>query len=301
MKFLHLKHQEIDKEKWNQVVDNTPIAFPWMRSGYLDIVAPKWQAIVAEDYSYVLPLPVRKRAGISYVYPADYTQQMGVFGEHIASEETVDQMLEIAVSSFKFLEINLNYHNHFHFTKGKSKRRRNFELSLNRSHADLMKGYHHNTRRNVKKAAKFNLRIKKVDSPTNTIELFNSNKGKKSSIDIKEELLLQLVDYGLDQKCIEIREVWDEQEAIGGAIFFQEGIRKVFLFSGLSKAGRNMQGMFYLIDHLIQEHADTSTILDFEGSDDANLGKFYQRFGAEEKLYLQLKVNRLPIAIRWLK
>jgi hypothetical protein len=73
------------------------------------------------------------------------------------------------------------------------------------------------------------------------------------------------------------------------------------LFSGLSSEGRKKRAMFYLINSVIQENAKSNIILDFEGSDDKNLGDFYQRFGASERLYLYLKINRLPRLIKWLK
>ena len=88
---------------------------------------------------------------------------------------------------------------------------------------------------------------------------------------------------------------------LGGAIFINEQGRKVFLFSALSAEGRKKRAMFFLLNKVIEENAKSNAILDFEGSDDKNLGDFYHRFGATEKLYLQLKINRLPKLIKWLK
>ena len=104
-------HSKIDKTRWDNLVDLSPISFPWWRSWYLDMVSPDWKAIIVGNYDFVLPLPVRKKGMINYVYPSDFTQQMGVFGTEIASPEIVTQVIEKAAESFKYLELNLNHQN----------------------------------------------------------------------------------------------------------------------------------------------------------------------------------------------
>lgn len=301
MKLRLIGNTDIDKKKWDELVDQAPVSFPWWKSWYLDLVSPVWQAVVAEDYRYVLPLPVRKKAGIKYVFPPDYTQQMGVFGQEIAPEQVVDALIEYAQQHFKYLELNLNYHNYLHATHGKQRKRTNHELLLSKSYPILAKRYHKNTRRNLKKAARYDLKLQTASHPENIIKLFQDNKGKQIKKGINAPLLQGLVEVGLKNKQVDMIEVVDDEGPIGGAIFFNQGHRKVFLFSGLSPAGRQKNAMFFLMDEVIKKYADSDVILDFEGSDDRNLATFYSRFGAEEKLYLQLKINQLPRLIRWMK
>ena len=61
-------HSKIDKTRWDNLVDLSPISFPWWRSWYLDLVTPDWKAIIVGNYDFVLPLPVRKKGMINYVY-----------------------------------------------------------------------------------------------------------------------------------------------------------------------------------------------------------------------------------------
>ena len=51
--------------------------------------------------------------------------------------------------------------------------------------------------------------------------------------------------------------------------------------------------MFLLIDEVIKEYSPGNLVLDFEGSNDASLARFYKGFGAKESSYLSLKINRL--------
>lgn len=56
-----------------------------------------------------------------------------------------------------------------------------------------------------------------------------------------------------------------------------------------------------MIDSFIKEHSREDNILDFEGSMDVNLARFYKSFGSKEVVYLQILKNNLPVIIRWLK
>ena len=296
-------HNDIDKIRWDNLVEMSPYSFPWWRSWYLDIVSPDWKAIIVDNYSFVLPLPVRKKGLINYVYPPDFTQQIGVFGAEIASPEIVTEMVEQASRSFKYLQFNLNHYNKIEFLNGTLRKRKNSELSLNESFESLFKNFHSNTKRNIKKSQKENLQIRLSNSPKQIIQTFIENKGKqlkhKQGIDFK--LLEKLVVTGLKKGIVEIKEVYQNDTFLGGAIFFNEQDRKVFLFSALSSEGRKKRVMFFLLNKVIEENAKSNVILDFEGSDDKNLGDFYHRFGAAERLYLHLKINRLPKLIKWLK
>jgi hypothetical protein len=52
--------------------------------------------------------------------------------------------------------------------------------------------------------------------------------------------------------------------------------------------------MFLLIDSFIREHAGQALTLDFEGSNDPNVARFYKSFGAAECNYYKITINRLP-------
>jgi hypothetical protein len=58
--------------------------------------------------------------------------------------------------------------------------------------------------------------------------------------------------------------------------------------------------MFYLIDKIIVEYSPGNLVLDFEGSNDASLARFYKGFGAKESSYLTLKINRLKFPYKTL-
>ena len=52
--------------------------------------------------------------------------------------------------------------------------------------------------------------------------------------------------------------------------------------------------MHHVINTFIRENAGKNLVLDFEGSDHKNLARFYKSFGACEKNYNKIIINRIP-------
>lgn len=299
-----LNNEEIDKQKWDSLLLSNPKTFPYSVSWYLDIVSPNWKAVIYDDYIFVLALPYRKKIGIGYVFPPEFTQQMGVFGREKPSDEITNEMLEFAANQFSFLEFNLNQENELKrsFKGLKKKWRKNYELDLHYDYPELLSHFHKNTRRNIKKTEGDKLSLVEISSSKKIISTFQEHKEKElKHSNISYDIMEQIVDEGLNRNAIELYEINKDGEHLGGAIFLTVANRKVFLFSAINPLGRKHRAMFFLLDSIIKKYANTNMILDFEGSDNSKLASFYQRFGAKEKLYLHLKINRLPFFIKWLK
>ncbi len=302
--FQIVENRDIDKVKWDQLLSNYPNAFPYALSWYLDIVSPNWKALIVNDYDHVLPLPWRQKWGFTYVYPPEFTQQIGIFGKEKASHSLIEEMINFASKEFSYLEFNLNKDNYLDFPKKgiRSKWRRNFVLHLSPSYQKLFKAYHKNTQRNVKKSKSKGLLIKKADNPELIISTFLNNKGKQlKEKKITYPLLNELYKAGETEHSFELLHVYKDDIFLGGAMFLNYIKRKIFLFSALNEKGRENKAMFFLLDHIIESYAENDLLLDFEGSDISDLATFYHRFGAKEKLYLHLEINRLPLLLKWLK
>ena len=88
---------------------------------------------------------------------------------------------------------------------------------------------------------------------------------------------------------------------MAGAYFVKAGGRLIFLKGLANEQGRNLRAMPMLIDRVIEAHAGASLILDFAGSNDEDLARFYRGFGAQRAVYLRSVINRLPPLVRNLK
>lgn len=67
------------------------------------------------------------------------------------------------------------------------------------------------------------------------------------------------------------------------------------------RARKNNGRHVFLIDRFIAANSNKNLVLDFEGSNDSKLSRFYKGFGAKECVYLQARINKLPWFIRWYK
>jgi hypothetical protein len=300
----YLSHTEIDKQKWDSCIQRSVNGIIYAYSWYLDIVSPRWEGLVEEDYQSVMPLACRKKFGIHYLYPPFFTQQLGVFSVNKFTEEKIKEFINAIPPRFSYFEINLNTLNKFSSMDMIIHPNLTHELDLIESYQHMFDSYSENLRRNLKRASNADLVIDKHANPQLIINLFRHNKGKQYShirprdYDTLEELIETCMQKGRAQ-------VWGvltkERRLCAGAFFVESNGKVIFLFSGANQVALTNGAMPFLIDRFIEENAHRNLILDFEGSNDHNLARFYKSFGSKECVYLQVKVNHLPWYARYFK
>ncbi len=289
----HLKQEEIDYDKWDACIDKSINSYVYAYSWYLDIVAGKWDALVEDDYKSVFPLPFRKKFGIKYIYQPAFSQQLGLFSTTQLENDKLQKFLNTIPKEFKLIDLNLNKSNTPSQNKKiKLKKNQNIELELIPNYEFLYSKYATNLKRNIKKAKKNHLSIIQNIKPKQLIDLFRENKGKElsaySNLDYThlEQLAYLLLHKGLGQ-------IWgvisEENNLLAAALFVQSKERYIFLFSGLNENGKQKAAMPFLMDSFIQNHNGTKAILDFEGSNDDNLARFYRSFGSQEFSYYGIR------------
>ena len=298
-----LTQEEIDKEKWNEAVLQASNGLVYALSWYLDIVSPGWGALIEDDYRMVFPLPVKRKYGIRYLIQPPFVQQLGLFGRPAPEEEEVARFVEHIPPQYRYVDIQLNERNPAPKIAEKIIQRRNILLDLNKTGRLPEKYYHENTSRNIKKFKKNGLIVTEDPlSAYDIIRLFAAEQGKLygTSKDHYNRLagLLQVI---LERELGEILVVRQEELLLAGAVFIKSFDRYIFLFSANSRVGREVQALTGIMDHFIRKHAGEKLLLDFEGSDNDNLARFYRGFGGYEKFYNRVVINRLPWLIRRLK
>lgn len=300
----YLQNENIDRRKWDETIARSFNGIVYAYSWYLDIVSPGWNALVNNDYKSVMPLTWRKKYGISYLFQPFFTQQLGVFSSEKSDADLVQQFLDAIPEQFKFVEINLNTFNHFNLQKFSIKQNLTHELDLIESYENIAKNYSDNLKRNLKKAQNNKLQTVFINQPDAVIKLFRKNRGAEVST-LKErdyKTLTTLMHQAIHKGKAQIINVLNEQnELCAGAFFIESNNKVIFLFSGLSEEGKNLNAMPFLIDSFIRKNAGKNVTFDFEGSNDENLARFYKSFGSKECVYQQLKINKLPFPVNLIK
>lgn len=299
----YLRNSEIDPEKWDTAIDASYNGMVYAKSWYLDIVSPGWDALVENEYQAVFPLTSRKKYGISYLHQPFFTQQLGVFGRDILNTSSVEKFISAIPESFRLIEIQLNHENKISLKDFKISERLTHLLDLNRPYEIILKTYSENLKRNLKRAQQNSLSIVHDFETGLLIELFKSNRGKDiETLNEKDYAMLEnLVTAGSKRNLITRLGIHLDGKLEAGAIFIRSNKEYIFLFSATGAKAKETGAMTLIIDHFIKTHSDQSINLDFEGSMDAGLARFYKSFGSKEIVYLQIRKNKLPLPIRWLK
>lgn len=292
----YIQQENINRTKWDMCVDEAFNGLVYAKSWYLDIVADQWDALVENDYEQIFPLVYRKKYGIHYLYQPPFTQQLGLISKTLLTEESLLKFLDAIPQKFRFAEINLNTFNKLTHEKYAAAHWLTHELDLINSYEHLAGNYSKNLKRNLKKSAGAGLTVTRNIKPEEIIALFRENRGQTlRNLAEKDYLRLSRLTYsGIYKGVVTTYGIYSEENTlVAAAIFLKNKKKIVFLFSGLNEAGKETGAMAHLIDAFIREHQHNHLTLDFEGSNDPNLARFYRSFGSTEVTYPHVRINRL--------
>lgn len=291
----YLEHKEIDKKKWDECIHSSPNGIIYGLSWYLDVVCPGWNALVSDDYKTVMPLPLRKKFGIAYIFTPYFAQQLGIFGSDI-DEKLVTDFFSSIPSDIKLMDIKLNESNRFPAGTKKVKEKKNYTLDISLDYDSIRSGYNRNCKRNLKKAAKNELQISDSISEKEFARFIEKNLEKqmhdlsKEAIDLLEEITSSCIAKDMAEIAT-IRNADGEIYAAGFYLFYKK--RMIFSVCASSPEGKKNQAMHLLVDHQIRKYAGRYTILDFSGSEIRGIAYFNSTFGANPQIYQLVHINRL--------
>jgi hypothetical protein len=285
MKIIHLRNNEIDRTNWDKCISQSTNQLTYAHSWYLDVVSPQWEALADENYDYIMPLPVKWRYKIPYLVQPILTQQLGIFSKNEINEEIVEDFIK-AIPYFSY-ELNLNEQNQY----SKAEISPNFLLDLHKPYEQITDLYSKNTLRNIEKAKKKKLKIKSNITIDEFLE-FNSSVEKKF-IAIRSSTLEELLRVGLAVNALNVYGVFSEENRlIAGLCILHSNKRLTYLLPVSNKEGKNASAMFFLIDYIIKNEANSEKTLDFEGSKVEGIARLYKGFGAKLQPYYILKKFR---------
>ncbi len=195
----------------------------------------------------------------------------------------------------------MNFGNNFNH-KNLSERK-NIILKLGADTDQIKKNYSENTRRNIKKAEKQDFSVSWNFNMKEIMALFTANRGQKLNISEYWTNRVMTISHAMHHKgkghCVSLYNV--KNECIAGAFYVLHDKRLYFLFSGSDAEVKKHGAMHFLINQLIEKHNSSGILLDFEGSNNEGLARFYKSFGGIEQNYPMLNINRLPFYLSWLK
>lgn len=310
-KIHYIKNININRKKWDDCISKSVNSRIYGMSWYLDIVSKNWDGIIFNDYEIVFPVIFKKILFLKKSYHPLFCQQLGFFYKN---EKNITEDL---IKLFHYKILREHFKNYTYqstsefftlsrkiFSKNKNNnlsifKRNNFQLDLNRSHDEIIKGYSNNTIRNLKKSKNFNFKIISNLDIDLFMKLFKKNKKIKKSIGriffFKKNnysIIRNIITECLNKKKGELIGVCNEEgDTVSAAFFLTSFNHKIMLFNISLPHSKKSHSMTYLIDSFIKINSNKKIIFDFEGSEIKGVMNFYSGFGGKNNPYFLVNSN----------
>jgi hypothetical protein len=302
MDLNYIPGDKIDRKKWDRCIDKAVNGNICAYSWFLDIMCSGWGGLVADNYAYIMPLPVASRYGVSYILQPGFIQQLGVFGIRLPDSEIISRFLTAIPNEIKVVDYHFNDQNNMP-SGWNVEMRNNFLLKLDKPYEVIKTGYTHNLVRNLKKSDHAGFHIIINNDPLPLIKMFREQ-NRQNFLFLKVEnwqRLSSVIHACLSRNKAKVWSVYNQGNVFcGGIVWLFSQEKAVFYFSAQSKVGRNEGAMAWLIDAFIRDNTSSDIVLDFEGSVMPGLARFYGSFGSVMQLYPRLTMNRLSPFLKML-
>ena len=298
MTIRYLKNKEIDKNRWDKLIDEAPNGRAYAYSWYLDVLAEsRWDALIAGDYEYVMPLPWRRKFGIYYIYTPLFIQQLGIFSKQKISADLFIEFFKNIPAKFRYVDLCVNLAQQISYKNIRtSKIRTNYILDINKPYEEIRKGYKPSARNKLKKTEDF------VLQETTAFEKIIADYIRDNSHlvpDLKKpdyERLHKAMQTAFEKQHLKACKLTDKDSEIQASGFFLISHNRVcHFFSSQTFPGRKTQAKHFLIDGFIRKYNGEIKIYDFAGSDLPGVAEFIKKWGTVPELYSNVKMGRFPI------
>lgn len=293
MKILHLRHNEIDRTRWDATIAHSLCDLPYAYSWYLDVVCPQWEALATEDYAFVMPLPLKKKWGISYLIHPIWVQQLGIF----SAQEVTSEIFNAFHCRIPYLvyDFNINYLNS-RVSCLVSSHKTNLIIPYNKNTDTIRKDFNSNTKRNIAKAHKAGFTIRSVEIEQFVVLWKAENSAMRWDLHATIESLINSAFRYNSQFSIlnsqftpHLLGVYDGDQLIASLFGIQTRERFIYLIPVSNQVGKEHSAMFLLVDYILENICCPQGLtFDCEGSMIPGVARFYRGFGAVEQPYTSI-------------
>ncbi len=289
-------NEQINKAEWDDHINHSSANLIYARSVYLDHMCEGWCALMDSESQSVMPLPVKKKFGVTYAFQPPFVQQLGVFSKKELDAETIRAFLNRASEICSSVSLYLNYTNRVDFVR----ERCNFILDLNRPFDQIKENFRKDLidkalRRPLRYAESvpdemFGMYREYVLPKNKTLSVFHLNQF--------QELVSVFFSSGhaLVRKMISA-----EGETLSVALFLKDKNRIYYMMSATTQDGRASDANALLLYETIREFAGMGLLFDFEGSEIPGVKFFFEKFGPVNQPYFHFESDRMNPLLKAVK
>lgn len=298
----YLRHEDIDIQKWDAAVDKAANGQIYAYSWYLDCLADNWDALISEDYSYIMPLPFNQKwLGVQQIYQPTFMQQLGVFGIQNPSLAIVTSFLNKIPKHFRYIYLQLNEKNQIPQNSGFNTRMRtNMLLDLAEDYEKLHQNFRKSLRKRIHKAKDvLHFRKNKVTAEQ-LVGIYKQNLNHKIGLaDSVYKSMQNLIEQAQIKGKGNIYSAHFADESFATGLFLGESHNRLIqLFGPSTSKGKKVSASHFLLNEIIKVNAGQAKILDFEGSEIPSIAEYFRGYNPTIVKYPLIIKDDFPL---WIK
>ncbi|MFT3737307.1 MAG: hypothetical protein QM786_00955 [Breznakibacter sp.] len=297
MRFICLENEDIDRDRWDYLIDTSSIPQVYAKSWMLDAFSPGWSALVGNDWNWIMPLPVSKKWRIPYLVQPIFFQQLGIFSQNPVAENTIHEVMSYLSKHFPFVRYQFNRSNQLEKLSDRITTRQTFELDLTKGYEDIKRGFSQSHRKNINKCFNRGVVVYSSSDLTEHLNLMQAMYKKMNVSAVKDrhyQMFRKIADYGIRNTGSRLYYAINGRGAIIGSAFFLRSGKQFIIFTVRSVEGIENRCTFVLVDNFLREECGSGNYLDFAGSDIPGIAEFNAGWGAINYVYLRYSNQWLP-------
>lgn len=298
----HITNSEIDNLKWDKKVrdafNGSIFGFSW----YLDIVADGWEALVSEDYDFVMPLPVKQMMGVNYIDMPKYVTHFSIYTKKELTDDISSAFLAVMpypVLNYKFSVFNgIEEQKNFNLAHTKT-----YKLDLIKSYRRIKSGFKSDFKMQLVKAISANIAVQNGILPVDFVEFMQHkavvhSRAHQDDIEMLRRIAVNAVRYRVGT----IYGAYNKRNSLCAvALFVGSHNSSFFVAAAASKSGLQEHAFTLLLDVFFEQQAEHNLTVHLEAIDLPNKEKVFVDIGAESYPQLCITQNKLPWYLKVVK
>ncbi len=306
---------DLDVQKWNEFVQNSPQGSVYNYTWFLDIVCNNWCAIVVkneDEWVAIFPINQNRKFGLEYALQPMLTQFMGVMlssevnspGRMFESEKTILKSL-ISKIPEKYKVFDFNFHPNntyvlpFYWAGYNLTTKYTYWLKVSQDSENLKSRFSKSIKQDLKHAVKENLQYSESEN-IDELSSFLVAKNLRSASEVI--VLKKLWSEIIKPKLGFIAQVKDDEGKTScAAAILKDGDKFVyFLCSSASESKKGANS--FIILSVIEKIAQMKGVnyFDFEGSMIESIEHYFRGFSPEQKAYQNINRSTMSAGTQFL-
>ena len=286
-----LKYEEVDWQKYQNCLEQSEQYIFFAEKKYLDLLLHQnWEILVDNDYEAVMPIPLVKKWGFTFVVMPLQTQQLGVFSEK-DTPELNESFLAFFQQHYKVFYYAFNAKNEF---KTLLKSRKNYKL-FSEDYENIKKKYSIHRRRNVRitDALRDKIKFTEAENLNHSESFFTENVIGFTNSSLKKRAFENMKNF-LSQNLLNVYELYFDGKLASQA-YLIESEKEDFLVNFINDKKFSKYNLSSIIlDQIFRKNIKKKDF-NFHGSNISEIAEFYRRFGATEENYAFVENSKIQL------